>query len=379
MTLFDQLPTEILRRIGSFSTAETALSLMLCNKTLNIAIHDSFVFRAIILNLNRHSSVTEKYWDISFLPTTTSVSTLIQYAIADSKARSWRYLPRLKRNETPYTCTEAHFRWAPHLAALGHPFVQDLDVTVYITELEALHMTRPQLRAQKYMLHGSLLSHFQHVDNFSASTLTPLDMSDTPDHDFTTPDHLNLVISLARWQAQTRLRDSVRLPPSIDRIPFAKIVIDPITPFTPGLNFDSRFLKCLTTREFIEDGEWLGYYSFNTTLRHQPGFDPPMERIRFRVTDSATSIITLEDGSEPIPGQVSAWHVSSTGVDNVGDFHLEGQIHADGRVMLSKRYDQGFGWGWEAKMTPFGIMGFWGPEEGARYGYVWLWKKEWSA
>ena len=375
-SIFNSLPAEILQRVASFSNAETALSLMLCNKKLNSAVWDPFIFRDIISNSNGHSHSLDQAWDVSFLPTSTPTSVLVRYAVADSKARSWRYLPRLGHHDPSFTCTDTHSVWAPHLAALGHPFLKELDLQTYLscTSIISGH----QRRKLKYVVNGALLSRDSREfveDPRMSSWLTPL-----VNGQVTAPEHLNLILSLAIWQTQTQLarQSELTFPPSYPKIPLHRMVSAPIAPFTSDDNLDACYIKSLTSKEFIEDGEWQGFYSFDIQLTNYPRFDPPMKGIKFTV-GSVTSFTDAVNELVVMTPYMSTLHVSANGTDHVGDFRLGGQIYADGRVNLVKDYDQGPTWNWDVKMTPWGMIGFWGGEQGDRYGYVWLWKKHWSA
>jgi hypothetical protein len=156
-------------------------------------------------------------------------------------------------------------------------------------------------------------------------------------------------------------------PPTTTDIPFASMMDLPL-PFTLHAteNFATCHLRTMTSREFLENGTWAGYYCFsmpridNNSLR----FDPPMSGIRFRISRH--------------PSQPGTWMMAGDGVDGVGAFVLLGEIDSEtGRIVMKKQYQIGVTWAWDwcAVMTPFGIVGSWGrPDYG---GWFWLWKTEW--
>ena len=124
------------------------------------------------------------------------------------------------------------------------------------------------------------------------------------------------------------------------------------------------FSPAMTTPEFLEDGEWLGFYSMSFKHNMKITFDPPMQGIRF------TSTL--------LPGDPRIFRLAASGTDGIGPFTLEGAFDSkSGRFSAKKTYTNTLlGWTWTCMMTPFGIVGTWGSDNWG--GWLWLWKKEWT-
>lgn len=161
------------------------------------------------------------------------------------------------------------------------------------------------------------------------------------------------------------------MPPTALIVPTAKDVplfsmMDLPLPFSPTAprGLATCHLLQMTSQEFLEDGEWTGYYSMSLGSEDRVAFDPPMHGIRFSASanDESPTILCLH----------------ATGKDGVGPFDLDGLIEQDsGKVMLTKRYSRINIWYWSSIMTPYGIVGTWG---GRGYGgWVWLWKVGWTS
>jgi hypothetical protein len=151
------------------------------------------------------------------------------------------------------------------------------------------------------------------------------------------------------------------MPPFTHDIPFPSFM-NLAPPFSPdaAARLSTCHLSTMTSPEFLEDGEWAGYYCFfpRANTIH---FDPPMSGIRFSTSRAAAD-----------PRRLS---LASDGVDGVGPFHLSGEVDPETRsIVMTKRY-HGFGWNWYCVMTPYGIVGSWGEEFWG--GWLWLWKTSW--
>lgn len=154
--------------------------------------------------------------------------------------------------------------------------------------------------------------------------------------------------------------------PTFTSIPF-HLMMDVPLPFSPNaaINFASCHLAKMTTADFLEDGEWAGFYSVPYRRGNSPSFDPPMHGIHFVVTANTNGQGTL--------------NLQSTGEDAVGAFDLEGKLApGTGHISMKKTYSGGSPvWDWVCIMTPVGIVGEWGG--GGTYGGgIWLWKTGWT-
>jgi len=143
--------------------------------------------------------------------------------------------------------------------------------------------------------------------------------------------------SARRWQGIT----SAHLPKPRS-IPFS-LMMDPFMPYCANAakDFPACHLSKLTSPEFLEDGEWFGFYSHDNHERMSFGL--PMHNVRFRENSS-----------------IDNRRVHAAGMDGVGSFDLDGVVVPDGKVRLTKRYHRGPVWRWTGVVTPFGIVGTWG-------------------
>ena len=167
---------------------------------------------------------------------------------------------------------------------------------------------------------------------------------------------------------QTAAPPALAVPTSTD-IPF-HLMLDVPLPFASSAAVD--FLSChlakMTTVDFLEDGEWAGFYSMSYSTHRQGefiSFDPPMHGIRFVATAQC--------------GDPTVLSLKGTGKDAIDDFDLEGKLApGTGNINLRKTYSGGSPtWDWVCIMTPVGIVGSWGL--GNYGGWIWLWKTGWTA
>ncbi|KAK6353520.1 hypothetical protein TWF696_005483 [Orbilia brochopaga] len=163
----------------------------------------------------------------------------------------------------------------------------------------------------------------------------------------------------------------IKPPPTAYEIPFASFMELP-DPYADdaAAAFVWCHLRTMTTRTFIEDGPWMGVY----TYRGMHEVDPLMVDVKFRVVDVPAS---SDDGGN---SNSDVLDIAATGLDGIGDFTLYGRIYrATGKVVIKKTYSweaqNGQTWDWLAFMTPFGIVGRWGDRFFG--GYIWLWKEDW--
>lgn len=155
--------------------------------------------------------------------------------------------------------------------------------------------------------------------------------------------------------------------PTSTSIPFHSMMDVPL-PFSPdaAIKFASCHLAKMATLDFLEDGEWAGFYTVPQGRDHLPSFDPPMHNIHF--VDASWG---GDQNIQPLEG----W-----GDDPVGPFGLEGQLAPEtGHILMKKTYSGGFPvWDCNLIMTPVGIVGSWREDDGY-CGAMWLWKTSWTA
>ncbi len=162
------------------------------------------------------------------------------------------------------------------------------------------------------------------------------------------------------------------LPPTALNIPFSSLMQVP-SPFSLGCAemFSTCHLPVMTSPEFIESGEWTGYYGphLNQPFPESTNskFDGPMKGIKFSVSEH-----------EVDPGMLDL-HSSGDLFDFRGAFHFEGQIWRNtGKINLRKCWENDLTeMDLQALLTPFGILA--SRCEGGVGHWMWLWKTEWSA
>ncbi|EGX52631.1 hypothetical protein AOL_s00007g414 [Orbilia oligospora ATCC 24927] len=182
-------------------------------------------------------------------------------------------------------------------------------------------------------------------------------------------------------------------PLAID-IPFESFMKLPLPFKSDPKDFASCHLEIMTSKEFLEDGAWMGFNGYGLP-RH---LDLGIIGVNFIVVgesartngigqtmDGSTSGLDYEDDYfEPYAwlreDQTNGGFLMLQGIADhrEGKVHLRGRIFpASGRVMLVITYAGGGILYWAAFMTPFGIFGRWGGDMGHRDGYLWLWKEDW--
>lgn len=378
LTGFVTLPAEILRRITAFTTAETALSLIRCSRRMYNTCYDPFVFRSIIENLNGRSSSTDEPWDISFLPAVTPLAHLIRYAVADSNARTWSKLKDQGLVQAGKTVEDLHLSWSPQLAALGHPFTKSLELLAYVSDFSSYTFTVYDVEALQHfnvnaMLHSARNLGLVDLNNFQFRLYLLDHVEDIGLHALP----VTIVTHLIRWYLLNS--DLAIAPPSPSKIR-SKILSSKLPlPYSPKpQNFlNSYHLPVMTTKEFIEEGEWTGYYSHGVDHNNLTFFDAPMHNIKLCV-DGMTNRTSETPTNGRLSNDNTDIEVFGEGIDSVGNFTIAGTISGNGVVALRKTYQAGFWWSWNARMTPWGIMGYWGSLSTDRHGWVWLWKRDWS-
>ena len=153
--------------------------------------------------------------------------------------------------------------------------------------------------------------------------------------------------------------------PSGDQIPFSSFMKIPV-PFleSNAKDFTCCHLPKMTNPTFLIGDEWVGYYSYGSNIMN---LDPPMRGIIFERDHTA---------SVSAPGLMPLW---ARGIDNVGDFTLEGEIDCRrGSFTFVKQYTHGHRWQWSGMMTPFGMAGKWYGASYSQWGWFWLWKANWT-
>lgn len=400
----DVLPAEIIKRITSFAPCESVINLLKVNRRLHGICTDTFVFKAILENGNMKPCAW--YTDACFLPPMnvsllpgTSLSDWMRLALADSRARDWFHSRGV--NGTDYDDMK---EWLPQMLALDHPLIAKQPNVNHPVPLLKQALLDAQLsnRLDYYLV--DILSFFSLVTILKAAS--EIEGSEDPDlpplnlfaHPYVSTKHLRETMAELRdlntygFLAPRATYDSpVPMAPSYLPSVFACALVvhfhrsvgsETILPPSPGKmplwtlmglsmpysgvhSLGDGHLKTMTSASFLQDGEWVGYYSTGLVVDNRARFDPPMQDIRFRAIPEASDIF---------PDHVE---LEADGFDNVGTFSLSGFVHENGTASFVKTYSAGHSWEWDAWMTPFGIIGAWG-RNSRSFGNFWIWKKDWS-
>lgn len=389
LTRLDSLPAEIIKRIASFSPTTSVLALFLVNRRLRAVCNDVMVFRSIISHQNNQDNQylrDNEEGDWSPPPTTTEHA---RYALADLRAREWVSLPHnnilcygeIKLDPAMNLCCEDDYQkailWAPKLASLHHPFVNSLNI---FECLDKLLPTRPEVArlGLNFILTKAILAQlstqirrmetFENLRIIKSTLAKQLSSPYSLDHN---PNVALIALSLFIFSEKNARSLSIPLP-SPFKIPFpADFLPIPFSEITCQ-DFTTSHLREMTSKSYLEEGEWVGYYSYNSDLSYHVPFDPPMTGIHL-------TVVPTPHESE---ADVQTMQITAQGRDKVGTFRLEGKISSTGEVKCKKIYDLGsWWWDWNATMTPFGIVGNWGRNEAwdqDGQGCLWLWKMKWS-
>lgn len=157
--------------------------------------------------------------------------------------------------------------------------------------------------------------------------------------------------------------------PSIDQLSFLPLNAHyslPV-PFTSTWDewYQTHTRKMVFSPTHLYTGHWRGYYTYHWDSTH----DPPMTDIRFQRRE--------EDSPN---GDIVEVHAEDC-LDGVDRFNVTGRFSfCDDSYTFRglKVYRHGTRWEWRLKMTPLGLVGFWGGSGRPmrRHGMVWLWKCE---
>lgn len=382
------LPAEIIKRIASFAPCESAINLLKTSQRMHNVCSDELVFKAILTNGNSKCGI--KAGTIVSLPAMDmsllrgeSTSDWMRLALADSRARDW-----LKSRTVEATKYDDIKEWLPQMVALDHPLLarlKDFHPAALLKHvlLSRQHYHSPQgdlFTILAFYTKVTILNQARILDgeanidpNERKNTIESIrgamaQLKDTEFYNFSTPMAAKYTPSVLACTLTLYCLDHMGrniLLPYPRYMPLWAMMGLPM-PFSGSHSFDEGFLKMMTSTSFLQDGEWVGYYSMGLALGSRDiRFDPPMQGIRFSAI--------------PEPSDVFMDHVelNADGVDSIGLFSLSGFVQDDGTIRFTKTYAAGFSWEWDAQMTPFGIIGEWG-RNARKFGHIWLWKREWS-
>ncbi|KJX96391.1 hypothetical protein TI39_contig633g00006 [Zymoseptoria brevis] len=370
----DALPKELIACIAGYSNARTVLNLGRTCRRIATACDNSLIFKDVLLNSQR------EHWpgshlDIDAIATRCGkvVAAWARYAVADQTASE------VSRDEHPFRSWERYQAWVPELLAVNHPLAQwscwrkrlptdagEASTTeVYCLAQAVLEDDESTSRQSERRWSIDLAEHDPNL-NPDASLRDLLWQFSAMVMKF----HKLLKIRRNAWP----YNDEAVVPyislPTMSELRLSRPVnSDRILPLPFSGMHDQWFLEhtraMVFDPEYFTTGTWCGYYSYSNFFMSSEMLDPPTMGIKFRRVET-TSGETQFLGSDGFDGE------GPFGVDVVvsatsGGFDIRGQ----------KAYRFGSTrWDWDLKLTPLGLIGYWGTWDRTftRKGFLWLWK-----
>ena len=414
---FDTLPAELIAQIAISCNAYSVLQLAATSHKIRTASYDVLVFKQII-ERSQATHWQNDYLDIAAIERRCGkdVAAWAHYALADELTISHKQ--EVQMNSVAVAATRvaealnqskvwrtwaaearaAGYRgilmtWLPELFLVRHPSMNDV---FFWDELLDSHSTAVNER-YAFCLALSVLG-----SKYSPQTVIQLERK------LTSPQHqMKLVLgeqicdylwTLAWTIIQIRngiknrqsiwpFDDAARVPhispPSISAMPLQPLRDDYDLPLPFSGQFDHWLedqVKCMAAEEYITTGHWQGYYTYFGHFHLAASarqFDPPMKNIQF-TRDSLDGLELVASGAPD-----SLYVVAEDCHDGIDSFTVKGsmmKIDGDMRFKGTKTYTHGRNyWDWNLRMTPFGLVGFWGRASSQgfrRNGSMWLWKVE---
>ncbi|KAK5112794.1 hypothetical protein LTR85_011128 [Meristemomyces frigidus] len=180
------------------------------------------------------------------------------------------------------------------------------------------------------------------------------------------------------------------------------ITQDPPLPFAKSFTFNQWYAqhndRLSSTADYLTEGSWCGYYTLlGPNIEH---VDPPMTNIKFHLIPTPHSppdeLSLKAEGCRDGAGSFTitgAFRKHPEATDAQND-RLKSRGDEIAFTAVKQYTNSGTSWQWDLRITPFGLVGFWGLLGGSdrgrgstwlvtlgmeRYGVVWLWKEEWTA
>ncbi|KAK5713299.1 hypothetical protein LTR17_017669 [Elasticomyces elasticus] len=386
------LLSELIAHIASYTDARTALCLTKTSRKIREASYDVLVFQAIIAT-SKHTSWKRGLWyrQSRYLQTIAEVadkdvSIWARYALADHKAHEQRMNTAEVYSSQGGTGTRT---WLPELFVITHPTIfnpnwvriplSSADTSVMNEFCRVLAVLASPDPASDEAFVCSFLSPAVERGTTSSAFLMVLS---------TIALYLRTSIGkrLAAWPYNGAANVPYIQPPQIQQIPIVTGVRPPL-PFSESREWNSWYERynegLYTSPDYFTEGAWCGYYTGKgNTLRGS--IDPPMIGIKFQVVPTpeyrpdelSLRATDCRDGQGLFDVTGGFTH---SGDDETGDIEF---------TALKQYHNNGQAWLWDLKLTPFGLVGYWGSDEQqygdhgefgmARLGLVWLWKGSWT-
>jgi hypothetical protein len=399
---FDLLPKELIAHVVSFCNATSAINLAQTCKLIQAAC-DGLVFKEILI-----ASQKDNYTPTPGRPgldiITINSQALndptiwIRYALADEIA--WHLSSQ--DPETSLSNLQDWINFAPELSVVKHPLIyQDCwaksttsihdqkpcELFCYLMALLAdtsdAELSGPYLNMIKDSTHftpGSRTAQaFLQALGSMATTIRQTVRTRLRAWPYNDSARIPYVSPPQAWQIPLRpLNDTYTLP-----LPFTRKAIDLLGRSTTSFSsWDSWYAQhnhaAWSSDDYLSSGTWTGYYMhFRSPAQ---SLDPPMTDMRLETVYKEVDSLTWA---------VESKHVRvENGVDSVGEFTFDGVFTATAEREIKLRGRKQYkhrttGWEWDCRLTPFGIVGYWGrpgqnSETIRRMGMLWLWKTEWT-
>lgn len=410
---FESLPKELIAHIASFTEPSAVLKLSATCRSIRAACWDPLILRNLLI-ASQHDYWNYDALDVDEIASSAGndVTTWAQYGVADERAKallksvpddpSWA----LTEITYPLQLPKTYISYLPELFVIKHPFMSgQCWETAVLCQRDAnprrifcLAMTI--LASEENMINVLQNLYRARCDWFPANNNTSA--------------FLWALCNIALW-ARTKIKQRLAAWPYNDaaRVPFIgipKAVQIPLQPLNDRYKLPTPFscppaelfgqltsssgawdrwyrlhnYEAFRSKTYLADGTWCGYYIHFGMANFNNGIEAPMMGIQFEVEEASP-----EYGPASHERRVLHFHAKDC-VDGIDSFSLNGSMTClDRDVMLIARKDYqnfNFGWDWDCRLTPFGIVGFWGQwnllnqdhHSLNRHGLVWLWKKAWT-
>ncbi|KAF2172989.1 hypothetical protein M409DRAFT_16939 [Zasmidium cellare ATCC 36951] len=361
-TRLDALPKELLSHIAVNSDALSILRLSQTCRTIRSACYDSLVFRELLSNQSN-------LWAIHSLD------------VEALENRSWE----LAQKESPLETPANFVNWLPELFVVKHPFMYQQCWGRFLWD-------PPQLTAKQMFCFAMAIIAQPHEPMQQLEKSLAMHEDAYLRRDESSKAYFwGLCFMILRVRKVLHTRPAARpyhtaavpymtLPTAtdIDMRPTNSSYQLPLPfgdPSSPISNWDNWYVTHSRemAKEYLFEGTWSGYYTyFRSFVPSLERFDPPMVQIRF--------VRRQASHGEPTEALEVA---ADDGVDGIGSFVVRGSVSQVDDVFTfrgHKAYGDGAGimWNWKLKLTPLGMIGYWGRvqdnDELYRNGSVWLWK-----
>ncbi|EMD01048.1 hypothetical protein BAUCODRAFT_29429 [Baudoinia panamericana UAMH 10762] len=386
-TRLDLLPGELIAHIAARADAFTVVQLSETCRATRKACWNCVVLREV---LQSSGSLDQKSETLRLVEATAGkeVNIWARYALADQQAS------KLAKVECPLETPPAFIDWLPELLVVKHSFVKHQCWSRFLRDGPT------QLTRQVFCQAIAILSSSEDMPQLARS----LAMQEDPilTRKYEGPKTFLWVLCSVALIARTAVRNREAAwpynaaaqvphiaPPKAAQIPL-DLHVNPPLPFAEPGSWNNWYkaynLANLHDQNYFTSSAWCGYYThFGMQARYQ---DPPMLNIRFQ-----TPQIQLEGESHVRS------HIIAPGChDGVGAFTIHNVRILEteyGEVVFRalKAYTNNWSsWHWDLRVTPFGLLGFWGTNTNSirsgfesdpgfginRMGMVWLWKEEWT-